>query len=162
MKPLPINTVGIIGAGTMGGGIAMCFIQAGIPVIILEQEEKYLNKGINVMKSNWSRQVKKGRLSKKKYEAYISPQLLRPTLNYNDLANVDIVIEAVFENLEIKQKVFQKLDKVCKPECILASNTSYIPIDQIAAATNRPNKVIGCHFFAPGIYFYINMCIMYM
>lgn len=149
IKGLDIKLVGIIGCGTMGGGILMCFIEAGIPVIVLEQKQEYLDKGLNVVKSNWMRQVKKGRLSMNKYKEYISSKLLKPTLNYNDLSNVDIVIEAVFENLEIKQKVFRKLDGICKPQCILASNTSYIPIDKIALATNRPNKCIGCHFFAP-------------
>eukprot|EP01084_Bolivina_argentea_P255823 430429_1 len=131
LKPLKINSVGIIGCGTMGGGILMSFIEAGIPVIILEVEQKYLDKGLAVVKKNWMRQVKKGRLSKIKYEKYISSQLLKPTLNYNDLCNVDIVIEAVFETLQIKKEVFSKLDSVCKPECILASNTSFIPIDKI-------------------------------
>ena len=149
LKPIDIKSVGIIGCGVMGGGISMCFIEAGIPTYILEIKQSFLDKGINTMKSNWLRQVKKGRLNKKLYEKYISSELLKPTLDYNDLCNVDIVIEAVFEDLEIKKKVFNKLDKICKPSTILASNTSYIPIQKIAQSTNRPNKVIGCHFFAP-------------
>ena len=127
----------------------MCFIEKGIPVIVLETEQRFLDKGLNTIKSNWMRQVKKGKLSKKKYEKYISKSMLKPTLNYNDLRNVDIVIEAVFEKLSVKHDVFKKLDSVCKPECILASNTSFLPIEKIASVTSRPNKVIGTHFFAP-------------
>eukprot|EP01083_Nonionella_stella_P219880 787165_1 len=142
-----IGKVGIIGCGTMGGGILMCFVERGIPVIVLESQQRFLDKGMNVIKNNWMRQVKKGRLNKIKFEGYM--KLITPTLNYNDLRDVDIVIEAVFETLQIKKEVFSKLDSVCKPECILASNTSFIPIDKIAAVTSRPNKVIGTHFFAP-------------
>eukprot|EP01084_Bolivina_argentea_P255821 430427_1 len=145
----PINSVGIIGCGTMGGGILMCFVEVGIPVIILETEKRFLDIGLNIIKSNWMRQVKKGKLSLLKYNKYISFEMIKPTLNYNDLSCVDIVIEAVFENLKIKQNVFKKLDKICKYDCILASNTSAIPIEQIAKVTNRPEKVIGTHFFAP-------------
>lgn len=144
---LPIKKVGIIGCGTMGGGIAMNFMKVNIPVVILDMKQEYLDRGLNVIKSNFMRQVKKGKLSKNKFEKYMS--LLTPTLNYNDLNKCDIVIEAVFENLDIKKKVFKKLDEVCKKECILASNTSFLPIEEIAKVTSRPNQVIGTHFFAP-------------
>jgi len=142
-----IKSVGIIGCGTMGGGILMCFVEKGFPVVVLEPQQRFLDKGLGVVKANWQRQVKKGRLSKKKFEKYIS--LIKPTLDYNDLSDVDIVIEAVFEKLSIKKEVFTKLDRVCKPSCILASNTSFIPIAKIAEVVSRPNKVVGCHFFAP-------------
>jgi len=142
-----IKKVGIIGCGTMGGGIVMCFIQANIPVIVLEIKQQYLDKGLSVVKKNWMNQVKRGRLSVKKVDQYMS--MIKGTTNYNDLSDCDIVIEAVFENLKIKEQVFKKLDDVCKPSCILASNTSYIPIEKIAAVTRRPNQVIGTHFFAP-------------
>ena len=142
-----IKTVGIIGCGTMGGGILMCFVERGISVVVLESEQRFLDKGLSVVRSNWERQVKKGKLSKNKYDKYI--KLIKPPLNYNDLCDVDIVIEAVFEKLSIKKEVFKKLDRVCKPSCILASNTSFIPISKIAEVTSRPNKVVGCHFFAP-------------
>ena len=161
----PIQKVGVIGCGTMGGGICMCFVEKGVAVTVLETKQQYLDKGMGVIQSNWSRQVKKGtfcevfffifllrvcllgRLSKTKYEKYVS--LITPTLSYNDLSDCDIVIEAVFENLRVKQEVFRTLDRVCKKECILASNTSFIPIEDIAKVTSRPNQVIGTHFFAP-------------
>ena len=141
-----IKSVGIIGCGTMGGGILMNFIENGIPVIVLEVKQQYLDKGLSIVESNWKRQLKRGKLTKKLLK-YMS--MIKPTLNYNDLRNVDIVIEAVFENLKIKQDVFRKLDNVCKPDCILASNTSYLDIGKIASVTSRPEKVIGTHFFAP-------------
>jgi 3-hydroxyacyl-CoA dehydrogenase len=142
-----INSVGIIGCGTMGGGILMNFVQSGIPVVVLEVEQKYLDKGLAVLKGNWMRGVKKGRMSQKTLDKYMS--MITPTTNYEDLSDVDIVIEAVFENLGIKQKVFKELDRVCKPDCILASNTSFLDIRNIASATSRPHQVIGTHFFAP-------------
>eukprot|EP01083_Nonionella_stella_P089801 250727_1 len=146
-RNIEIRKVGVIGCGTMGGGIVMCFVEKGIPVIVLESQQRFLDKGLAVVKGNWARQVKKGRLSRTKCERYES--LITSTLRYEDLSDVDIVIEAVFETLSVKKKVFTELDRVCKPSCILASNTSYIPISKIAAVTSRPNKVIGTHFFAP-------------
>merc|ERR1712130_1002477 len=146
-KALEIKKVGIIGCGTMGGGILMCFVQKGIPVVVLEPEQRFLDRGLSVVRNNWLKKVKKGKLSKKKYESY--NKLITATTNYDDLSSVDIVIEAVFETLDVKKKVFSELDRVCKAECILASNTSYIPISKIAAITSRPNKVVGTHFFAP-------------
>eukprot|EP00485_Elphidium_margaritaceum_P000073 CAMPEP_0202692564 /NCGR_PEP_ID=MMETSP1385-20130828/6906_1 /ASSEMBLY_ACC=CAM_ASM_000861 /TAXON_ID=933848 /ORGANISM="Elphidium margaritaceum" /LENGTH=710 /DNA_ID=CAMNT_0049348109 /DNA_START=61 /DNA_END=2190 /DNA_ORIENTATION=+ len=144
---LPIERVGIIGCGTMGGGIVMCFVERGFSVVVLEMEQRFLDKGLGVVRSNWQRQVKKGKLSPAKFEAYMAR--ITPTTRYSDLSEVDIVIEAVFEQLAVKQKVFAALDDVCKPSCILASNTSFIPIAKIAQATRRPQQVIGCHFFAP-------------
>jgi len=143
----PIKSVGIIGCGTMGGGILMCFVERGIPVVVLEPEQRFLDKGLATVKSNWTRQLKKGRLSKAKFEKYFT--LITPTTDYAALSDVDIVIEAVFEKLSIKKEVFTKLDRVCKRDCILASNTSFIPISKIAEVTSRPNQVIGVHFFAP-------------
>jgi len=144
---IDIKKVGIIGCGTMGGGILMCFVERGIPVVVVEPEQRFLDKGLGVVRANWTRQLKKGRLSKKKFEGFLA--LITPTLNYQDLSDVDIVIEAVFEKLSVKKEVFAKLDRVCKPSCILASNTSFIPIHKIAECTSRPHKVVGCHFFAP-------------
>jgi len=143
----PIRSVGIIGCGTMGGGILMCFVERGFPVVVLEPKQQFLDKGLGVVKGNWNRQLKKGRLSQAKLEQYLS--LITPTTDYAALSDVDIVIEAVFEKLSIKHEVFKKLDAVCKPSAILASNTSFIPISKIAQATSRPNQVIGVHFFAP-------------
>jgi len=125
----------------------MCFVEKGIPVVVLEPQQRFLDKGLGVVKGNWMRQVKKGRLSKTKFEGFMS--MITPTLDYNDLSDVDIVIEAVFEKLSVKKEVFSQLDRVCKPSCILASNTSFIPINKIADCTSRPHKVVGTHFFAP-------------
>lgn len=147
VKPLAIKSVAVIGAGTMGGGIAMNFANVGIPVIILETQQDYLDKGFAIVRGNYERTAKKGRLSDAQVDERMG--LLTPTLDYADLANVDMVIEAVFENMEIKKEVFTKLDEVTKPECILASNTSTLDVDEIAAVTKRPEKVIGTHFFSP-------------
>jgi len=142
-----IKKVGIIGCGTMGGGILMNFVQVGIPVVILESQQSFLDRGLDIVKGNWTRQVKKGKLPQGKFEEYW--KLIKPTLNYADLKDVDIVIEAVFENLKIKKEVFEKLDSVCKKDCVLASNTSFLDITKIAAFTKRPQQVVGTHFFAP-------------
>ncbi len=147
VKPRDIKRVGIIGAGLMGGGIAMNFINVGIPVTILDVNEEGLAKGLSVIEGNYKRSVKKGKLTEDKFNQRMS--LLNGTTDYSALADVDLVIEAVFENLELKKKVFAELDDVCKPDAILASNTSYQNIDEIAAATNRPDKVCGMHFFSP-------------
>lgn len=142
-----VASIGIIGAGTMGGGIAMCFANAGIPVTLLEISEEALQRGLAVCHGNYERSAKKGRMSEEQVEQRMG--LIRGTTSYLDLSGVDLVIEAVFENPDIKKKVFRKLDEVCKPGAILASNTSYQDIDDIAAVTSRPQDVLGLHFFSP-------------
>ena len=146
-KPLAIKKVGIIGAGTMGGGIAMNFVNAGIPVTILETSQEFLDKGLAVVRGNYERSVKKGRFTAEQVEQRMG--LLTPTLDYAAIGDVDMVIEAVFENMDIKKEVFAKLDAATKPECILASNTSTLDVNAIASVTKRPDKVIGTHFFSP-------------
>ncbi|CAB1081188.1 Enoyl-CoA hydratase (EC / Delta(3)-cis-delta(2)-trans-enoyl-CoA isomerase (EC / 3-hydroxyacyl-CoA dehydrogenase (EC / 3-hydroxybutyryl-CoA epimerase (EC [Olavius algarvensis Delta 1 endosymbiont] len=142
-----IKRVGIIGGGTMGGGIAMCFANAGIPVTLLEINDDALQRGKDIIAKNYGISVKKGKLSAK--DAVQRQELIRGTLDYSDLANADLVIEAVFENLDIKKEVFTKLDSVCKQGAILATNTSYLDVNRIAEATSRPEDVIGLHFFSP-------------
>ncbi len=142
-----INKVGIIGAGTMGGGIAMNFANVGIPVTLLELSQTALDRGLSVIEKNYARTVKKGRLSQDAMQSCM--KLISTTTNYQDLSDVDLVIEAVFENPDVKKEVFAKLDSVCKEGAILASNTSYQNIDDIATATQRPQDVIGMHFFSP-------------
>ena len=146
-KPLAIKKVGIIGAGTMGGGIAMNFVNAGIPVTILETSQEFLDKGLAVVRGNYERSAKKGRFTTEQVEQRMG--LLTPTVDYADIADVDLIIEAVFENMDIKKEVFAKLDAATKPECILASNTSTLDVNEIASVTKRPDKVIGTHFFSP-------------
>lgn len=143
----PINKVAIIGAGTMGGGIAMNFANAGIPVSLLELKPEALAHGLSQIRKNYEISVKRGKLSLDQLEQRMA--LLSGTLDYADLADVDLVIEAVFEKMEIKQQVFRTLDEVCKPGAILASNTSSLDVDAIAAVTRRPQDVIGLHFFSP-------------
>ena len=142
-----IRKVGIIGAGTMGGGIAMNFANSGIPVVLLEQEQSALEKGLSVIRRNYENTAKKGRITSEQVEQRM--QLLNGTTDYQDLSDVDLVIEAVFEKMDVKQTVFKKLDEVCKPGAILASNTSTLDINEIARATKRPKDVIGLHFFSP-------------
>ncbi|OBX19466.1 3-hydroxyacyl-CoA dehydrogenase [Erythrobacter sp. QSSC1-22B] len=144
---IAINRVGIIGAGTMGGGIAMNFLSAGIPVTILEMKQEALDRGTGVMRKNYENTAKRGRMTAEQVEQAMG--LLTPTLEYDDLADCDLVIEAVFENMDVKKQVFGKLDEVVKPGAILASNTSYLDIDEIAASTRRPGYVVGLHFFSP-------------
>lgn len=149
-KDLPlraINSVGIIGAGTMGGGIAMNFANAGIPVTLLEINQQALDHGIDICRKNYQRSVKKGRYTSGQVDHFMS--LISGTTSYVDLADADLVIEAVFESPDIKLEVFRQLDAVCKPGAILASNTSYQDIDAIAASTSRPGDVLGMHFFSP-------------
>ncbi|MFJ3054067.1 3-hydroxyacyl-CoA dehydrogenase NAD-binding domain-containing protein [Pseudomonas nitroreducens] len=143
----PITKVAVIGAGTMGGGIAMNFANAGIPVVVLEQKAEALEHGLANVRRNYETSVKRGSLSADQLERRMS--LLVGTLDYADIADADLVIEAVFEKLEIKQQVFRTLDEVCKPGAILASNTSSLDVDAIAAVTRRPQDVIGLHFFSP-------------
>jgi 3-hydroxyacyl-CoA dehydrogenase len=143
----PIRKVGVIGAGTMGGGISMNFLSAGIPVTIVEMQQDALDRGTGVMRKNYEATAAKGRIKPEQVDAAMS--LLTPTLSLDDLADVDLVIEAVYENMDVKKEIFGKLDRICKPGAILASNTSYLDIDEIAASTGRPQDVVGMHFFSP-------------
>jgi 3-hydroxyacyl-CoA dehydrogenase len=142
-----IAKVAVIGAGTMGGGISMNFLNAGIPVTILEMKQEALDRGIATIRKNYEAQVKKGKLKQDKYDARMA--LLSTTLSYADIADADLVIEAVFEEMGVKEKVFKTLDEVMKPGAILASNTSTLDVDAIAAFTKRPQDVVGMHFFSP-------------
>lgn len=142
-----IKKVAIIGGGTMGGGIAMCFANVGIPAVMVEINDEALARGMKIIRKNYAITVAKGKLPEDKMEQLIST--ITGTTDYADLADVDLVIEAVFENLELKKEIFAKLDAVCKPGAILATNTSYQDVDAIAAATKRPQDVLGLHFFSP-------------
>lgn len=144
---IDIKKVGIIGAGTMGGGIAMNFLSAGIPVTILEMKQEALDRGTGTMRKNYEATAKKGRMTADQVEQAMG--LLTPTLEYDDLADCDLVIEAVYESMDVKKDVFGKLDEVVKEGAILASNTSYLDINEIATATKRPGYVLGLHFFSP-------------
>ncbi|MED5550777.1 MAG: 3-hydroxyacyl-CoA dehydrogenase NAD-binding domain-containing protein [Pseudomonadota bacterium] len=144
---LPVKTVGILGAGTMGGGIAMNFLTAGYAVTILEREQEALDRGVSIIRKNYERSAAKGRFTADQVERAMG--LLTPTLDMNDLADCDLVIEAVFENMDVKKDVFRKLDGIVKPGAILASNTSYLNVDEMAAETKRPGSVLGLHFFSP-------------
>ncbi len=142
-----IKLVGVIGAGTMGGGISMNFLNAGIPVKILEMKQEALDRGVVTIKKNYEAQVKKGKLKQDKYEQRMA--LLSTTLSYDDFKDCDLIIEAVFEEMGVKEAVFKQLDAVAKPGAILASNTSTLDVDKIAAFTKRPQDVVGMHFFSP-------------
>ncbi|MDI1363682.1 MAG: 3-hydroxyacyl-CoA dehydrogenase NAD-binding domain-containing protein [bacterium] len=144
---IPVKKVGVIGAGTMGGGISMNFLNAGIPVTIIEMKQENLDRGVATIRKNYENTAKKGRITQDDVEKRMA--LLTPSMKLEDLADCDLVIEAVFELMEIKKEVFGKLDAICKPGAILASNTSYLDIDVIAASTSRPESVIGLHFFSP-------------
>ena len=143
----PINKLAVIGAGTMGGGIAMNFLNAGIPVVMLEMKQEALDKGLATIRGNYESQVKKGKLKEDKYQARMA--LLSTTLSYDAIGDADMVIEAVFEDIGVKQAVFEQLDKVMKPGAILATNTSTLDVNKIANFTQRPQDVIGTHFFSP-------------
>jgi 3-hydroxyacyl-CoA dehydrogenase len=144
---LPISSAGIVGSGTMGGGIAMNFANAGIPVLVLDQDEKNLEIGMGVIERNYQMMVDRGRMTQEQKEMVLG--LITPTLSYKELSDVDIAVEAVYENLELKQEIFKSLDAVTKDHAILASNTSGLDIDAIASSTDRPDKVVGTHFFSP-------------
>jgi 3-hydroxyacyl-CoA dehydrogenase len=144
---IPINSVAIVGAGTMGGGIAMVFANAGIPVLLKETDQAALDRGLANIEKNYANSVKRGRFTRRSVEERM--KLIRPTLSYGDFTGVDMVVEAAFEAMAVKKQVFAELDRVCKPGAILASNTSTLNIDDIAAATSRPQTVIGTHFFSP-------------
>ncbi|KQM64881.1 3-hydroxyacyl-CoA dehydrogenase [Sphingomonas sp. Leaf17] len=143
----PIRRVGVIGAGTMGGGIAMNFLSAGIPVTIVEMQQEALDRGTSVVRKNYEASAAKGRLKPEQVTAAMDA--LTPTLNFDDLADCDLIIEAVYETMEVKKDIFTRLDAICKAGAILASNTSYLNIDEIAACTQRPEDVVGMHFFSP-------------
>ena len=142
-----IKTGGIIGAGTMGGGIAMNFANAGVPVTMLETSQEALDRGLKTIRTNYENTAKRGGMKAEDVEKRMA--LITPTLDYNDLKDVDLVIEAVFETMEVKEAVFKKLDEVAKPGAILATNTSGLDVNQIASYTKRPGDVIGMHFFSP-------------
>jgi 3-hydroxyacyl-CoA dehydrogenase len=142
-----IKKVGVIGAGTMGGGISMNFLQKGIPVTIVEMQQEALDRGTGVIRKNYEASAAKGRFKPEQVEAMMG--ILTPTLNLDDLADCDLIIEAVYENMDVKKEIFAKLDTIAKPGAILASNTSYLDIDEIATATSRPGDVLGMHFFSP-------------
>lgn len=143
----PIAQVAVIGAGTMGGGIAMNFANLGLPVLLLEQRQEALDRGLTQIRNNYEISARRGKLSAAEVEQRMAR--LTGTLDYADLAEADLVIEAVFESMDVKRRVFSTLDAVCKPGAILASNTSTLDIDQIAACTQRPQDVLGLHFFSP-------------
>ena len=142
-----IREVGVIGAGTMGGGIAMNFINAGVPVVLVETKQEALDRGLATIRKNYERNVKSGKLTAEQLESHMA--LIRPTLSFDDLKSADLVIEAVFEELSVKQQVFEKIDAIAKPGAILASNTSTLDLNKIAAFTKRPEDVVGMHFFSP-------------
>ncbi|PTM46891.1 3-hydroxyacyl-CoA dehydrogenase [Sphingomonas aerolata] len=142
-----IKRVGVIGAGTMGGGIAMNFLSAGIPVTIVEMQQEALDRGTGVVRKNYEATAAKGRMKPEQVEQAMAA--LKPTLDFADLAECDLIIEAVYETMEVKKEIFTKLDAIAKPGAILASNTSYLNIDEIAACTKRPEDVVGMHFFSP-------------
>jgi len=143
----PVKSAGIIGAGTMGGGIAICFANAGIPVTIIEVSQEGLDRGLANISGIYDSMVKRGRLTAEEKEQRMS--LIKGSLSYDDLRDADVIIEAVFENMELKKRIFAKLDEVAKPGAVLATNTSTLDIDEIASATKRPEDVIGMHFFSP-------------
>ena len=143
----PIKRVGVIGAGTMGGGIAMNFLSAGVPVTIVEMQQEALDRGTGIMRRNYEASAAKGRLPADAPDKAMA--LLTPTLSLDDLSDCDLIIEAVYEDMGVKKDIFTKLDAIAKPGAILASNTSYLNIDEIAAVTKRPGDVLGMHFFSP-------------
>ncbi|WP_309601719.1 3-hydroxyacyl-CoA dehydrogenase NAD-binding domain-containing protein [Sphingomonas sp.] len=146
-KARDIKRVGVLGAGTMGGGISMNFLSAGIPVTIVEMAQDALDRGTGVMRKNYEASAAKGRFTGEQVEQMMG--ILNPTLDFDALADCDLIIEAVYENMDVKKEIFGRLDKIAKPGAILASNTSYLNIDEIAASTSRPQDVVGLHFFSP-------------
>ena len=144
---IPVNQAAVIGAGTMGGGIAMVLANAGIPVLLKETEQGALDRGFATIRKNYANSVAKGRFTQEVMDKRMA--LIQPTLSYDGFAQADMVIEAVFEGMALKKEVFGTLDKICKPGAILASNTSTLNVDEIASATTRPEMVIGTHFFSP-------------
>ncbi len=146
-KPIEVNRVGILGAGTMGGGIAMNFANVGIPVTIVEQNEEALERGLGVVRSNYERTASRGGISSDDVETRMG--LINGSTDMGGFGDCDLIIEAVFENMDLKKSIFEQLDEICKPGAVLASNTSALDINEIASATSRPESVIGMHFFSP-------------
>ena len=144
---IPVNRIAVVGAGTMGGGIAMVFANAGIPVLLKEADQAALDRGMATIQKNYSNSLTKGRFTQQFVDECL--QRIEPTLSFDGFSGVDMVIEAVFEGMALKKEVFSQLDRICKPGAILASNTSTLSIDEIAATTSRPDSVIGTHFFSP-------------
>jgi 3-hydroxyacyl-CoA dehydrogenase len=144
---IPVSSVGVVGAGTMGGGIAMVFANAGFPVLLKDADLPALNRGMAVIRKNYSSSVRRGRFTQEFVDERL--RLITPVLGYDDFDKVEMVVEAVFEGMQLKKEVFGQLDRVCRPGAILASNTSTLNIDEIASATARPDAVIGTHFFSP-------------
>ncbi len=144
---IPINSAAVVGAGTMGGGIAMVFANAGIPVLLKEADQAALDRGLANIQKNYATSVKRGRFTQQFVDERL--KLIQPTLSYDDFGKAEMVIEAVFEGMALKKEVFGELDRVCKPDAILASNTSTLNVDEIASATSRASSVIGTHFFSP-------------
>ncbi|HEV2963730.1 MAG TPA: 3-hydroxyacyl-CoA dehydrogenase NAD-binding domain-containing protein [Candidatus Angelobacter sp.] len=144
---IPVNSAAVVGAGTMGGGIAMALANAGIPVLLKETDQAALDRGLATIQKNYANSVKRGRFTQQFMDERL--KLIKPTLSYDDFGQVDMVIEAVFEGMALKKQVFGELDRVCKQGAILASNTSTLNVDEIASATKRPEAVIGTHFFSP-------------
>ncbi len=147
LEPIPILAAGVVGAGTMGGGIAMSFANAGIPVTLTDRTPEDLERGLAVIRKNYANSLAKGRLSQAEHDARLGRIRARPGLE--DLCDADVVVEAVFELMEVKLETFARLDRIAKPGAVLASNTSFLDIDQMARATTRPGHVLGLHFFAP-------------
>ncbi|WP_311029766.1 3-hydroxyacyl-CoA dehydrogenase NAD-binding domain-containing protein [Mesorhizobium koreense] len=147
VRPREIRKAAVIGAGTMGGGIAMSFVNGGIPVTILEMSKEALDRGLGVIDRNYGISVSRGSLSPEAHKKRMA--MFTPTTSYDDLADADIIIEAVFEEMAVKKEVFSRLDAIAKPGAILASNTSYLDVNEIAAMTKRPADVLGMHFFSP-------------
>ncbi|MBA3903702.1 MAG: multifunctional fatty acid oxidation complex subunit alpha, partial [Rhodocyclaceae bacterium] len=147
VKPRAVAKIGIVGAGTMGGGIGMCFANAGIPVTLVDAAQASLDRGIAIIRKNYERSVTRGSLKPEQLEQRMA--LITPTLDFAALGQADLIIEAVFENMALKKEIFAKLDSVAKPGAILGTNTSTLDIDEIAAVTQRPQDVIGLHFFSP-------------
>jgi len=147
IKARSIGRVGIVGAGTMGGGISMCFANAGIPVTLLDTGQESLDRGLATIRKNYQRSVSRGSLSPEQVEERLA--LITPTLDYAAFADADLVIEAVFESMTLKKEIFARLDAVVRPGTILATNTSTLDIDEIAAVTRRPQDIVGLHFFSP-------------
>jgi 3-hydroxyacyl-CoA dehydrogenase len=147
IQPRPITRIGVIGAGTMGGGISMNFLSAGLPVTIVEMQQDALDRGTGIMRRNYEATAAKGRLTPEQVERAMG--LLTPTLDFDALGDCDLIIEAVYENMDVKKAIFARLDGIAKPGAMLASNTSYLSIDEIAVATSRPQDVLGLHFFSP-------------
>ncbi|MGZ8486694.1 MAG: 3-hydroxyacyl-CoA dehydrogenase NAD-binding domain-containing protein, partial [Candidatus Binatia bacterium] len=146
-KPRPVKSVGIVGAGTMGGGISMAFVNAGIPVTIIDAKQEALDSGLAKIRKNYERSVSRGSIKPDQMEARI--KMITPALDYAALKNADLLIEAVFEDMALKKEIFAKLNQVAKQNAVLATNTSTLDIDAIAAVTKRPEDVVGLHFFSP-------------